>query len=59
MKNELRDYMLAVEENVKASKDEYVAKETKRAAYHKLMRAKDALRAKEYEMLEDCFRPVI
>lgn len=52
MQNEIREYAEAVQANLLASESESQAKETKRQAYYRLMRAKDALRTREREILE-------
>lgn len=59
MEQELKEYFEAVNENLKTSQDELIAKEAKRKAYYRLMRAKQAMRAKESELLEECYQPAI
>lgn len=52
MKKAIEEYAAAVEANIEASQNEAAAKDIKRKAYYRLMRAKDALRAEERELLE-------
>lgn len=53
MKEEIQEYQEAVEAHIQAAKDECVAKDKKRKAYYRLIRAKDAMRAKEHELLNN------
>ncbi len=52
MENELREYELAVTENIEASKAETQAMLRKRLARQRLHSAKQALWEKEHELLE-------
>lgn len=56
MKKELVEYAAAVEENLEASKGELMARERKIKAHYRLLKAKEALRDKELELLEDAER---
>lgn len=56
MEKELKEYKEAIEENLEASKKEMGAKDAKRKAYYRLIRAKEALRAKEIDLLEESER---
>jgi len=53
MKAALLEYQLAFQENLDASKDEVTAKDRKRKAYYRLMRAKEGLKAIERELLDE------
>lgn len=59
MENELKEYFDAVNENIACSRNELTAKEAKRKSYYRLIRAKEELRAKEFELLEPCYTPAI
>jgi hypothetical protein len=53
MKAAIKEYQEAFEENIQASRNEVIAKDLKRKAYYRLMRAKDNLKAMERELLDD------
>lgn len=55
MKDVLREYAEAVQENIDASKLESEAKDRKRKAHYRLLRASEELRMKTRELLEDTF----
>lgn len=52
MKEAIEEYMLAFEENVRLSKLEVECKKDKIKAHYRLIKAKEALRDKEYDLLE-------
>ncbi len=52
MKKEIQEYAEAVQENINASHNELLAKDLKRKAYYRLMKAKEALKLKESELLD-------
>jgi len=56
MQKEIQEYKLAMEESIEASKFEGDAKARKKKAHYRLLRAKDELRAKESEILQDLDR---
>ena len=49
----IKEYILAIDENIEASKLEIEAKSRKNKAHYRLISARDALRAMERELLED------
>ena len=53
MKELLKEYANALEENLEASRAEVQIKDMKRKAYYRLMRAKEAMRAEERELLDN------
>ena len=53
MENEIKEYANAIEAHIKACRDETLAKQIKKQTYYRVMRAKDELRSKERELLED------
>lgn len=56
MKAELKEYSDALEANLEASRNELLAKDLKRKAYYRLQMARENLRQKERELLEDSER---
>jgi hypothetical protein len=53
MKDVIKEYTQALEENIAASKLENEAKDRKRKAYYRLVRARESLRALELQTLEE------
>lgn len=51
----ISEYSKAVQENIEASHAETLAKDRRKKAYDRLIRAKDLLRAKERELLTDVY----
>lgn len=51
MEKIIKEYSEALKENLSATQDEIQAKDKKKKAYYRLMRAKDALRAMETDLL--------
>lgn len=54
MEDVIKEYSEAVKANIDASKAVVDANVLKRAAHYRLMKARDALRSKEKDLLEDC-----
>ena len=52
MKDEIKEYAEAIEENLNATKNEMMAKEKKKQAHYRLLRAKEEMSAKEREILD-------
>lgn len=55
MKDVLKEYSDAVSENIEASKLECEAKDRKKKAHYRLLRASEELRMKTRELLEDTY----
>lgn len=58
MEKEIKEYSLAVKENIEAAQAENTAKDAKRKSYYRLLRAKEALRQKESELLNNYWSPL-
>lgn len=52
MKQEIEDYTLAIEEHIEATQAEYKAKLRLQKTRYKVLQAKQAMRAKEWELME-------
>lgn len=58
METVIKEYSEAVRDSLKASQDALGAENRKRLAHYRLIRAKDELRARERELLEDSERDI-
>lgn len=56
MEDEIKEYSDAVKANIAACEAEVKAKEKKKLAHYRLVKAREAMRQKESELLEDMDR---
>lgn len=56
--HEIEEYRLAMKESLEAQQGYMISAVRKRAAHYRLLKAKDAIRMREREVLEDSEREV-